>query len=79
MARMKPKAQNDFALFNVLYEDGTLTSNRKVPSEVIDDHDAEQAIEAFIKAQDDDIADKSGKPRGPIKSIEKVKAKKEKA
>ena len=76
MARMKPKAQNEFALFNVHYEDGALTSNRKVPSEVLEEHDADAAIEAFITAQDDDIAEKSGKPRGPIKSIEKVKQKK---
>ena len=32
MARQRPKAKADFVLFDVLYEDGTLTSNRKVPS-----------------------------------------------
>ena len=78
MARMKPKAQNEFALFNVHYEDGSLTSNRKVPSEVLSEHNADAAIEAFIAAQDQDIAERSGKPRGPIKTVEKVKVKKEK-
>jgi hypothetical protein len=79
MARMKPKARNEFAMFNVHYEDGSLTSNRKVPGEVLQDINGEQAIEDFIVAQDNDIAKKSGKPRGPIKSIEKVKLKKVKA
>jgi hypothetical protein len=32
MARQKPTAKPEFVLFDVLYEDGTLTSNRKVPS-----------------------------------------------
>ena len=73
MAKMKPKARNEFALFNVHYEDGSLTSNRKVPGEVLEDYNGEQAIEDFLVAQDEEIAERSGKPRGPIKSIEKVK------
>lgn len=73
MAKMKPKARNEFALFNVLYEDGSLTSNRKVPGEVLIEHNPDQAIEDFLKAQDEEIAERSGKPRAPIKSIEKVK------
>jgi len=79
MAKMKPKARNEFAMFNVHYADGSLTSNRKVPGEVLKDINGEQAIEDFIVAQDNEIAEKSGKPRGPIKSIEKVKLKKTKA
>ena len=31
MARMKPKAVNTSVLFDVFYEDGGRTSNRKVP------------------------------------------------
>lgn len=79
MAKMKPKARNEFALFNVHYEDGSQTSNRKVPGEVLTDLNGEQAIEDFLVAQDQKISEKSGKPRGPIKSIEKVKIKKVKA
>ncbi len=73
MAKMKPKGRNEFALFNVMYEDGSQTSNRKVPGEVLADFNPDQAIEAFLMAQDEEIAERSGKPRGPIKSIEKVK------
>ncbi|MFY0610360.1 MAG: hypothetical protein JXQ99_02445 [Hyphomicrobiaceae bacterium] len=79
MARMKPKARNEFALFNVHYEDGSLTSNRKVPGEVLEDFDPDQAIEDFLTAQDRQIAERSGKPRAPIKSIEKVKKAKKSA
>jgi hypothetical protein len=32
MARTRQKAQNGFVLFDVFYEDGTRTSNRKVPA-----------------------------------------------
>lgn len=75
MARMKPKARTEFGLFNVFYEDGTLTSNRKVLLNVpIGTHDADH-VQAVIEAQDQKIAAKSGKFRGPIKSIEKVKQK----
>ena len=73
MARMKPKARNEFALYNVHYEDGSLTSNRKVPGDVLEHFDPDQAIEDFLVAQDREIAERSGKPRAPIKSIEKVK------
>ena len=31
MISKKPTAREEFVLFNVLYEDGTLTSNLKVP------------------------------------------------
>ena len=73
MARMKPKARNEFALFNVHYEDGSLTSNRKVPGDVLEHFDPDQAIEEVLVAQDRQIAERSGKARAPIKSIEKVK------
>ena len=79
MGRMKPKARSEVALFNVLYEDGNLTSNRKVPLHEIDGLEGEQRIQAVIEAQDAEIAERSGKSRGPIKSIEKVKIKIKKA
>jgi hypothetical protein len=73
MARMKPKARTEIGLFNVLYEDGTLTSNRKVRLDVPFGTDDADYIQAEIEAQDQTIAEKSGKFRAPIKSIEKVK------
>lgn len=72
MARPKAKQANDFVLFNVTYEDGSQSSNRKVPSTEVGGLDGEEPILAFLKAQDDEIAAKSGRPRGPIKSIAKA-------
>ena len=34
MAR-KPTARTEFVLFNVIYEDGTQRSNRKVPADIL--------------------------------------------
>ncbi len=70
----KPNPKPEMALFNVLYEDGTQTSNRRVPGHLLSQLDADDQIQAFIESQDREIAERSGRPRGPIKSIEKVRA-----
>lgn len=72
MALKKKSADNGFALFNVLYEDGTRASNRKVPRAEIDTYAANSSALALIEAQDRKIAAMSGKPRGPIKSITRL-------
>jgi hypothetical protein len=59
----------EFVLFDVFYEDGTQTSNRKVPGLELDGIDGDQAAMPYIEAQDRKIAEMSGKPRGPIKSV----------
>lgn len=70
MARPKKTTTNaEFVLFDVLYEDGARTSNRRVPSELVGGLDGEGPIRAFVEAQDRDIAEMSGRPRGPIKSL----------
>ncbi|MBX3447070.1 MAG: hypothetical protein KF895_00490 [Parvibaculum sp.] len=77
MARNNKKlTENDFVIFNVVYEDGTLSSNRKVPLTEIDGLADTAGAKAVIEAQDRDIAEKSGRPRGRVKSLERVKAKK---
>jgi hypothetical protein len=70
MAR-RPGARRveEFVVFNVLYEDGTQTSNRKVPSSELDEIDGDVRAKPFIEEQDRKIAEMSGKPRGPIKSL----------
>jgi hypothetical protein len=75
MARKKPTARAEFVLFNVLYEDGTQTSNRKVPGEVLGGLEGDEPARAIIEAQDRDIAERSGRPRSPIKSMERASAK----
>lgn len=69
MARKKPTAAIGFVLFDVVYQDGTRTSNRKVPSSELGGLDGDTPAKAIIEAQDRKIAEMSGRPRGPIKTI----------
>jgi hypothetical protein len=73
MAR-KPQARpNGFVLFNVFYEDGTQTSNRMVPAAELGGLDGDTPARAFVEAQDRDIAEKSGRPRGRIKAMSRAR------
>lgn len=72
MARKKPM-DGEFIAFNVVYEDGSLSSNRKVPTSSLDGADDTGNARAVIEAQDRDIAEKSGRPRGRVKTIGRVK------
>lgn len=72
MAKKKPNPKAAFVLFNVLYEDGSQTSNRKVPSEILGGLDGDDPARDIIEAQDREIAERSGRTRGPIKSIERA-------
>ena len=73
MGRTKQKGRTEFVLFDVYYEDGSLTSNRKVLLHEMNGLGGRQRILAVIEAQDAEIAVRVGQSRGPIKSIEKVK------
>jgi hypothetical protein len=70
MAR-RPRAHrvDEFVLFDVLYEDGTQASNRKVPASELQGIDGDVLAKPYIVEQDRKIAEISGKPRGPIKSV----------
>jgi len=68
MAR-KPATREGFVLFDVLYEDGSQRSNRRVPSEVLGGLDGDAPARTAIEEQDRLIAEKSGKPYIAIKSI----------
>ncbi len=58
--------KGEFAFFDVVYEDGSQRSNRRVPSELaIDD----EAALGFLIEQDRDIAEKSGRAPLKIQSI----------
>lgn len=72
MARKKPNPKAEFVLFNVLYQDGTQTSNRKVPGDILGGLEGDEPARAAIEAQDREIEERSGRPRGPIKSIERA-------
>lgn len=70
MARKSRKvSESAFVLFDVVYEDGTQTSNRRVPAELLGGLDGDEPARAVIEEQDRKIAEMSGRPRGQIKTI----------
>jgi hypothetical protein len=69
MARKKQPTPNGVVLFDVIYQDGARTSNRKVPSAELGGLEGDAPARAVIEQQDRKIEEMSGKPRGPIKSI----------
>jgi len=73
MAR-RPGTRRDeeFVFFDVLYEDGSRTSNRKVPSSELEGFDGDLRVKPYIEQQDRQIAEVSGKSRSPIKSVTRV-------
>jgi hypothetical protein len=72
----KPGQNSEFVMFDVLYEDGTQRSNRRVPRTLTGGIDGDKPAHGFLIEQDRDIAEKSGKPVAKIKSITRTGAKK---
>lgn len=76
MARKKPGGKTaTFTMFNVTYEDGTLTSNRRVPNELLDQSFGDKLLDlarTAIQDQDNEIAARSNQKRAKIKSIAKA-------
>ena len=76
MARKKPKGQSAaFTSFNVEYEDGSVTSNRRVSNDLLDQSfgdSFEDLARSALENQDNEIAQRSGQPRARIKSIQRV-------
>ena len=70
---MKRRSDTNFVLFDVIYDDGSRSSNRKVSSSIVNDLGGEKAVRAAIEAQDREIAAASGRPRGAIKSLVRSK------
>ena len=68
--------KGEFAFFNVVYEDDSQRSNRRVPTELLGGLDGDEPARAFIMEQDREIGEKAGRPALAIKSISRVGAKK---
>jgi hypothetical protein len=68
MAR-KPGSKNDFVLFDVVYDDGSQRSNRRVPKDILGGIDGDEPARAAIEAQDREIAERSGQPMLAIKAV----------
>jgi hypothetical protein len=67
--RERAKSVAEFVFFDVLYEDGARSSNRKVPSSELGGLDGDTLAKPYIEAQDRKIAEMSGRPRGVVKSL----------
>jgi hypothetical protein len=76
MAR-KPgsRAGTEVVLFNVVYEDGTVRSNRRVPAALLGGLDGDEPARAFVEQQDREFAEKSGLAPLAIKTLARVGAK----
>jgi hypothetical protein len=72
---MKSRSATAFVMFDVVYEDGTRRSNRKVLASMLGGLDGDEPARAAIEAQDRDIAAASGRPAVGLKSIVRTPAK----
>jgi len=70
MARKK-SSNSEFATIDVVYQDGALSSNRKIPIDELEGLEGDAPAKAIIEAQDRKISALSGKARGPIKSMKR--------
>jgi len=67
----KPSPKSEFVLFDIVYEDGSQRSNRKVPGDLLGGLDGDDPAKTFIMDQDQSISEKSGVPPLQIKSIKR--------
>ncbi len=75
MARRKPKQVSGVVLFDVLYEDGSRASNRKVPAALLGGLDGDDPALTFLMDQDRKIAELSGKAPRAVKKVARTSAK----
>ena len=72
MAKKHQVRPNGSCFFNVIYEDGTQTSNRKVPAAALGGLDGDVPARTFVEMQDREIGEKSGRSRNRVKSISRA-------
>ena len=68
--------KGEFVFFDVVYEDGSQRSNRRVPSELLGGFEKDEPARGFIMEQDREIAEKSGRSALKIQSISRSGGKK---
>lgn len=69
MSRKKPTGKTATYRYDVIYEDGSRASNRKVSADDLPDGERDEAARAFFETQDQEIGRMSGVPRAAIKSV----------
>ncbi len=70
--------KGEFVFFDVVYDDGSQRSNRRVPAELLSGLMKDEPARGFIIEQDREIAEKSGRTPLKIVSLRRVGAKPEK-
>ena len=66
---MKRRSESTFVLFDIVYADGSQSSNRKVLSSVLEGLDGAEDARAAIEAQDRERSLASGRLQGVISSM----------
>jgi hypothetical protein len=66
---IRKRAESSFVAFDIVYEDGTRSSNRRVPSTALGGFDGDAPAKTILEAQDREIAHASGRPRPAIKTV----------
>jgi hypothetical protein len=69
MGKRKARATESFVLYDIVYQDGTRSSRRKIPAEHVGELDGDKAVRSLIEEQDRRIAEMSGVQRAPVKSF----------
>jgi hypothetical protein len=67
----KPTARSEYVFFDVIYEDGSQRSNRKVEANLLGGLDGDEPARTAIMEQDRAISEKSGLPPLQIKTIKR--------
>ena len=68
--------KGEFVFFDVVYEDGSQRSNRRVPADLLGGLEKDEPARGYIIEQDREIAEKSGRAPLAIKSLGRTGAKK---
>ena len=70
--KSEPKVNDSgYVFFDVIYEDGSQRSNRRVPRALLNGLDGDEPARAVIEEQDQEIAEKSGRAPLPIKKVQR--------
>jgi len=69
MGKKRQRVETGFILFDIVYQDGSRSSHRKIPASEIGGLDGDTNARSLIEAQDRRISEMSGVERGPIKTI----------
>ncbi len=75
MAGKRRMDTSKFVSFDVVYEDGSRSSNRKVPGEILGGLDGDAPAREALEEQERKIAEASGKPPRKIVAVKRSGAK----